>query len=276
MRRMKADIGRHPLHAPAIGRPGKPALMAAILLALGHALPQRMTAQVTTTETATGTWRWEGSQSDGSRPEAVLFDGIVRRANAQSLPGATLNYGDHAQVTYTLKLVETRPPGDGWVRQGEAPAAPSIRVTLTYAIDVTVDPEAGDTRPSVSVSWTGLGSGSGGVGFTTSFSGKFEGSRDFTFPGPSYTATGDLTARITLPPAYAGSAYVIGHFTYDFDMIGSTGGSATYTRQVPKEPTTNPPSTIPEPREWAMLAGLPLAAFGCARRLWPRLGLRSH
>lgn len=264
------------LHAHGLTRTARPAFLAVLCLALDYAQPQGLLADHTVTETATGTWRWEGSQSDGSRPEAVLFDGIVRRANAQSLPGATLNYGDHAQVTYTLKLVETRPPGDGWVRQGEAPAAPSIRVTLTYAIDVTVDPEAGDTRPSVSVSWTGLGSGSGGVGFTTSFSGKFEGSRDFTFPGPSYTATGDLTAQITLPPAYAGSAYVIGHFTYDFDMIGSTGGSATYTRQIPKEPTTNPPSTIPEPRKWAMLAGLCLAAFGCARRLRPRLRLRSR
>jgi len=76
-----------------------------------------------------------------------------------------------------------------------------------------------------------------------------------------------LSAQITLPPAYAGSAYVIGHFTYDFDMIGSTGGSAVYTRQVPTNPPTNPPSTIPEPGEWAMMAGIPLAAFACARRL---------
>jgi hypothetical protein len=170
-------------------------------------------------------------------------------------------------VTYTLKLVETPPAGDGWVRQGAAPATPSIRVTLSYAIDVTVDPMAGDSRPSVSVSWTGLGSGSEGVGFTTSNSGRFEGTRDFTFPGPSYTASGDLTAQITLPPAYAGSAYVIGHFTYAFDMMGTTGGSAVYTRQVPTNPPTNPPSTIPEPREWAMMAGIPLAAFACARRL---------
>lgn len=226
-------------------------------LALGHALPQRLLADHTVTETATGTWEWVPQPLTGDY-SAFIWEFIPQRYNPQGLPAETIDFSNDANVTYMLQLVETPPSGDGWVRQGAAPAAPQIRVTVSYSIDVRISPIPGDQAPSVSLSWSGLGGGN----MTTSNTGRLEGSNDFSKDGPSYTATGDLTGQISLPPGYAGSVNVLSSFDYSFDTVGTTAGTSTYTRQVP-----GPHSSVPEPREWAMMAGIPLAAFACARRL---------
>ena len=247
------------LYPPRFTRAAKPAFLAALCLAMDYAQPQRLLADHTVTETATGTWEWVPQPLTGD-DSAFIWGFIPQRYNPQGLPAETITFSNDANVTYTLQLVETPPSGDGWARQGAAPAAPQIRVTVSYSVDVRISPSTGDQAPSVSLAWSGLGGGN----MTTSNTGRLEGSNDFSKDGPSYTATGDLTGQISLPPGYAGSVNVLSSFDYSFDTIGTTAGTSTYTRQVPGPHT---PSSIPEPREWAMMAGIPLAAFACARRL---------
>lgn len=194
-------------------------------------------------------------------PPSATISGLVSpRPNHQTLTAETLSYSDHVSVTYTLELKEFPPLWEGWARQGAAPAPPQIRVTTNSNLSITVAPMPGDVAPSVSVSWNGLGSGT----LSTTVDRSYSSTQSWVFPGRSYTATGDLDGQIALPSVYAGSASLWATFGYSFAMEGITSGTSTYTRQVPGPHT---PSSVPEPREWAMLAGLPLAAFACARRL---------
>ena len=238
--------------------------MAAIFLALGHALPQRLPADHTVTETATGTWEWV-AKSGGSDMAVWRDDTIWRDKDPADYNPPNNLWGPTADPTYTLTLKETPPDGGGWVRVGDAPPTPEIQVTIKYRVEAQIVYTGLKPTAEIRAFWSGPFPQLFKTGTWTTW----ENSDQFAVEGPSYSGEGKISVSLVEElPWYLRTQIsywkMDASWTFEFEPLGPTTGSSTYTRQVPGSH-----SSVPEPREWAMMAGLPLAAFACARRLRP-------